>query len=133
MQRRLNFPLLMIAALAWTGWASAQPANANDAVESEIRRLESAEADSLLHKDVAATETIWAEDFTIDYSSFVRDIEAVLFRGDTVIVMGAETIKPVGKAPLAGQTVRRRFTHFWMKRNGEWRLAVRHANVICAN
>jgi ketosteroid isomerase-like protein len=156
MQRRLYLPLLVVAALAWTGCASAQGTNPNDAVESEIRRLERAEADGLLHKDIAVLETIWAEDFTvnnprnsisrgrnevvalirngtIDYSSFVRDIEAVFFHGDTVIVMGAETITPVGKAPLAGQTVRRRFTHFWMKRNAEWRLTARHANVICGN
>jgi hypothetical protein len=56
---------------------------------------------------------------TIDYASFVREIEVVLFHGDTVIVMGQETIKPVGKAPFAGQTVRRRSTHFWMKRGGQ--------------
>jgi ketosteroid isomerase-like protein len=156
MQGRLFFPLLVVAALACTGCASVQRTNPNDAVESEIRRLERAEADGLLQKDIAALETIWAEDFTvnnprnsisrgrnavvaliqngtIDYSSFVREIEAVVFHGDTVIVMGAETITPVGKAPFAGQTVRRRFTHFWMKRNGAWRLTARHANVICGN
>jgi len=68
---------------------------------------------------------------TIDYSSFVREIETILFHGDVVIVMGAETITPVHKAPFAGQTVRRRYTHFWMRRGGEWRLTARHANVIC--
>ena len=105
---------------------------------------------------MAVLEKIWAEDFTvnnprnsisvgrksvvaliqngvIDYSSFVREIETILFHGDTVIVMGLETIKPVGKAPFAGQTVRRRFTHFWMKRKGKWLLTARHANVICPN
>lgn len=40
-------------------------------------------------------------------------------------------IAAVNKAPFAGQTVRRRFTHFWMLRNGEWRLTARHANVVC--
>jgi hypothetical protein len=45
--------------------------------------------------------------------------------------MGSETITPVGKAPFAGKTIKRRFTHFWMKRSGEWRLTARHANVIC--
>ncbi|MGI9166841.1 MAG: nuclear transport factor 2 family protein [Pyrinomonadaceae bacterium] len=69
----------------------------------------------------------------IDYSSFVREIESMLFHGDTVIVMGLETIKPVGNAPFAGQTVRRRFTQFWMKKNGKWLLTARHANVICQN
>ena len=154
MQMKLHFPLLIVTALAWIGCASAQGTDQNDAVEREIRRLDSAEAAGLLHKDIAVLETIWAEDFTvnnprnsisrgrdevvalirngtIDYSSFVREIEAVLFHGEVVIVMGSETITPAGKAPLAGQTIRRRFTHFWMKRNGEWRLTARHANVIC--
>lgn len=154
MQSRLRFPLLIVAALVWIGCASAQGADPNDAVEKEIRRLDGAEADALLHKDIAALEALWAEDFTvnnprntisrgrdavvalirngsIDYSAFTREIEAVLFHGDTVIVMGSETIMPVGKAPHAGQTIRRRFTNFWIKRNGEWRLTARHANVIC--
>jgi hypothetical protein len=126
-----------------------------DSVEASIRRLDGAEAEGLLRRDSVALRRIWASDFTvnnprnsitrgsdavvalirngtIDYSSFRRKIEAVLFHGSTVIVMGSETITPVNKAPLAGQTVHRRFTHFWMERNGEWRLSARHANVICA-
>lgn len=135
--------------------ASAQtPSHAS--LESLIRRIDGAEAAGLLHRDSTALRKIWARDFTvnnprngitrgsdavvalirngtIDYSSFTRDIETVLFHGNTVIVMGSETITPVNKAPFAGQTVRRRFTHFWMLRDGEWRLTARHANVICAN
>jgi ketosteroid isomerase-like protein len=141
-------------ALAWVAIASAQSTDSNAALEREIRLLDSAEADGLLRKDVALLETIWAEDFTvnnprnsisrgrdevvalihngtIDYSSFIREIEALLLHGETVIVMGSETITPVGKAPFAGKTIKRRFTHFWMKRSGEWRLTARHANVIC--
>jgi hypothetical protein len=143
-----------VTALAWAAIASAQRTDSNAALEREIRRLVGAEADGLLHKDIALLETIWAEDFTvnnprnsvsrgrkevvglirngtIDYSSFTREIEAVLFHGETVIVMGSETLTPVGKAPFAGKTIERRFTHFWMKRSGEWRLTARHANVIC--
>jgi ketosteroid isomerase-like protein len=154
MQRRLSLPRILIAALACVGPALAQSAARSDAVESEIRRLEHAEADGMLRKDIAALERIWAEDFTvnnprnaisrgrdavvalirngsIDYSSFDREIEAILFHGDIVIVMGGETVTPVGKAPLAGQKVGRRFTHFWMKRGEEWRLVARHANMIC--
>jgi len=120
----------------------------------EIRRLDRAEADGLLHRDTTALRRIWATDFTvnnprnsvtrgreavlalirngtIDYSSFVREVEAIVFHGNTAIVMGSETITPVNKAPFAGQTVRRRYTHFWMRREGRWRLTARHANVVC--
>jgi len=134
----------------------AQDAKQTNSPEQEIRRLDKVEVDAVLRKDVATLEKLWAEDFTvnnprseitngrkevvglirngvIDYSSFVRDVERVLIHGDTVILMGLETVKPTNKAPLAGQTVRRRFTNIWMKRNGEWRLTARHANMICGN
>jgi hypothetical protein len=135
--------------------ASFSTASAQRASDSlEIRRLDQAEADGLLRRDSTVLRRIWAPEFTvnnprnsitrgseeviglirngtIDYSSFVREIEAILFHGNTVIVMGSEVIKPVNKAAFAGQTVHRRFTHFWMLRNGEWRLTARHANVMC--
>jgi hypothetical protein len=151
--------LILLAAVvtfAVPGLVSGQSTKPNEALEQEIRRFDVAEAEGLLHKDVAALEKLWAADFTvnnprngithgrkevvalirngiIDYSSFVREVETMLFHGDTVISMGLETIKPVGKAPFAGQTVRRRFTHFWMKRDGKWLLTARHANIICQN
>lgn len=65
------------------------------------------------------------------YSTFVRDIEAIQFHDNTVIVMGSEKLTPVNESPFAGQTLHRRLTHFWMLRNGEWRLTARHANVVC--
>jgi ketosteroid isomerase-like protein len=148
--------LAVIATFAIPGFVVGQSAKQKGALETEIRRLDHAEAEGLLHKDVPALEQLWAEDLTvnnprngitngrqgvvafirdgsIDYSSFVRDIETILFHGDTVIVMGMETVQPVGKAAFAGQTVRRRYTHFWMKRKGRWLLTARHANVICPN
>ena len=67
----------------------------------------------------------------IDYATFVREIEVVVRHGETAIVMGSEIIQPVGKAPRASQTVRRRFTNVRIRRGGEWRLSARHANVIC--
>lgn len=150
--------ILLAAVLALTlpGLVLGQNSGKSDALELEIRKLDAAEAEALLHKDVAALEKFWAEDFTvnnprntiskgrkevialirnglIDYSSFVREVETMVFHGDTVISMGLETVKAQGKAPLAGQTVRRRFTHFWMKQDGKWLLTARHANVICQN
>ena len=139
-----------------TGSALGQSAKRSDALEKTIRKLELAESEAVVRSDVAALERLWAEDFTVNnpnnqisrgrkevldrvrsgllkYSSFVREIESVGVYGDTVIVMGLEVITPVGNAPGAGQTVRRRFTNIWMKRKGNWVLAVRHANVICQN
>src|SRR4051812_43631747 len=89
-----------------------------DSLETLIRRLDRAEAQGLLHRDSTALRRLWARDFTvnnprnsitrgseevvalirsgtIDYSSFARDIETILFRGSTVILMGSETITPV--------------------------------------
>ena len=154
MQARTFHLILALLTAASAGCATAQRAPVDDAsIEQEIRRLDAAVADALLRKDIQALEAMWAEDFTvnnprntvtrgraqvialvrngaIDYSSFRLEIEAILIRGETVVVMGNETVKPIGNAPLAGQTVRRRYTHIWMKRNGEWRLTARHANVV---
>lgn len=65
-------------------------------------------------------------------SSYERSIEQVRVDGDIVILMGAETLTPIGKAPQAGQTVRRRFTNIWKKEGDTWRLWARHANLILA-
>ena len=131
-----------------------QSAKHNDALELTIRKLEREESDAVLRGDVAALEKLWAEDFTVNnpqsqisrgrkevldrvrsglikYSSFVREIESVGFYGDTIIVMGLEVVAPIGNAPKAGQTVRRRYTDIWMKRKANWLLTARHANVIC--
>ncbi len=139
-----------------TGSVFGQNAKHNDALEQTIRKLELAESDAVVRSDVAALDKLWAEDFTVNnpnnqvsrgrkgvvdrvragllnYSSFVREIESVGVYGDTVITMGLETITPIGNAPGAGQTLRRRYTNIWMKRKGNWLLAVRHANVICRN
>lgn len=145
---------LALALVLWRAGDAPAQSPAQDSLEALIRRLDHAEAQGLLQRDSTALRRIWARDFTvnnprnsitrgseevvalirngtIDYSSFVREIETILFHGNTVIVMGSETITPVNKAPFAGQTVRRRFTHFWMRRNGVWRLTARHANVVC--
>lgn len=121
-------------------------------VEEEIRALEQAQVEALLRNDVVAMEQRWAEDYTVNnpfnrivkarqgpiragaltYSSFVREVETVLVRGDTAIAMGRETIVPSGASPDAGKTIHRRFTNVWMK-EGEWLLVARHASVICAD
>ncbi len=146
--------LATIVICAVIGSAPGQTAKQDKALEQQIRTLELEETNAVLRSDVTALEKMWAEDFTVNnpnnqisrgrkevldrvrsglikYSSFVREIEQVSFYDNMVIVMGLEVVTPIGNAPRAGQTVRRRFTNIWMKRKGNWLLAVRHANVIC--
>ena len=150
--------ILLVAAVTIfpIGLVSAQSVKQNEALEQQIRKLDLAEADAIQRGDFAALNKLLAEDFTVNsprneivkgregvfalirsgvvnYASFVREPEAVLVYGNTVVVMGHESIKPAGNAPGAGQTVRRRYTNIWVKRNGKWLLSARHASVICQN
>ena len=145
--------IVICTAFAGTGLVSGQNAKQNAALEQKIRTLEQSEVDALLRNDLPAMEKLWAEDYTVNnprnevgkasegpisagirvYSSFIREIEQVLIRGNTVIVMGRETVVPKGDAPDAGQTIKRRFTNIWMKKKGKWLLSARHANGICQN
>jgi ketosteroid isomerase-like protein len=147
------FLLFIVNLFAATALTSAQTAKDNRVLDRKIRELEQEEVDALLRNDMAAIEKLWAKDYTVNnprnevgkasegpiragiraYSSFLREIEAILIHGDTVIVMGRETVVPKGPAPDAGQTIDRRFTNIWMKQNGKWLLTARHANVICQN
>ncbi len=137
------------------GCATAHPAAAPQLAtdEATIRALEEQERIAVREQDFAALERIWSPRFMVNtprnqvapdravvldifrqglahYSAFDRRIESILFDGDLAIVMGAETVKPIGNAPHAGETVERRFTNIWKQENGSWRLLARHANVI---
>ncbi|MDQ3131891.1 MAG: nuclear transport factor 2 family protein [Acidobacteriota bacterium] len=148
--------LATVVVFVATGLVSGQSVKQNDTLEQKIRSLDMAQAEAMLRMDRPALEKLWAEDFTtnsprnqiikgrkelfetlradnVKYSSLVRDIEYVMVHGNTVIVMGLETIIRTGDIPLSGQTVRRRFTNVWMKRKGKWQEVARHANVICQN
>ncbi|MEK6279694.1 MAG: nuclear transport factor 2 family protein [Acidobacteriota bacterium] len=134
-----------------TSSASGQSAKQKIQIEQEIRKLDLAHADAVLRGDFAALDQIWTKDFKVNnpfneidkanrlrtgeitYSSFVREAESVQVHGNTVIVMGRETVIPKGTSPNAGKTIKRRYTNIWMKREGKWRLIARHASVICQN
>lgn len=138
------------------GSASGQSVKQSEALEQEIKRLDLAVADAIQRKDVAALNKLLADDFTvnnprnevikgreevyalmrngtINYSSFVREPEALLFYLNTVVVMGREVITSAGNASGTEQTVRRRYTNIWIKKKGKWLLTARHASVICQN
>ena len=143
--------ILLVAVLIGltAGLVAGQGGKRNDSIEREIRRLELAHADAVLRGDLAAMDKIWTKDFKVNnpfnevdkadrirtgavtYSSFVREPESVQIHGNTVIVMGRETVVPKGNSPDAGKTIHRRYTNIWMLRDGKWRLIGRHASVIC--
>ena len=134
---------------------AAQAPRQSSAAEATVRALDDQERLAALNRDYAALERLWSEHFIVNTatnqilpnrraaldhfrrgmttrSSFERSIEQVRIDGDIAIVMGLETLTPTGSAPLAGQTVRRRFTNIWKKEGDTWRLWARHANVIPA-
>jgi ketosteroid isomerase-like protein len=57
-------------------------------------------------------------------------IEFAGVRGDLVVLMGRQELKPVGNAPNAGKTIRRRWTDIWRQNSaGEWQNIIRHATI----
>ena len=121
--------------------------------EDVIRQLEEKERQAVLGQDIAELERLWAEEFIVNnpqnqispsreavlalvrrglirYAAFERRIESIRLSGDIAIVMGAETVEPVGDTPRAGRTVERRFTNIWRKQDGTWQMIARHANVV---
>jgi ketosteroid isomerase-like protein len=132
----------------------AQSKASDNSIEEIIRNLEMKEIQAVVSQDLDMLSRIWADDFMVNnpfnvvikgnsvvldrirsgfihYSSFERDIESIMVLGDVVIVMGQETITPVGNAPGAGKIINRRYTNIWRLNAGEWRVQARHANIIC--
>ena len=122
--------------------------------EQTVRQLDEQMRIAVLNDDWSALERLLSEQFTVNApanrlvsgrsavlelirqaprESFERTIEYVRVDGDVGIIMGAETVRPIGDAPLAAQTVRRRFTNIWRKEAGTWRMVARHASVIAPN
>lgn len=66
----------------------------------------------------------------MNYESADETIEALDLRGDQVVIMGEEVVRPKETAANAGKTVRRRFTDVWRKESdGKWRLTIRQATI----
>ena len=66
----------------------------------------------------------------MNYESANETIETLDVRGDQVVIMGEEVVKPRDTAANAGKTVRRRFTDVWRKESdGRWRLTIRQATI----
>ena len=110
---------------------------------------------AILSKDVVLFESMFADDAVvnnpfnkiatkqdavnnlraglIDYTSLNRSVEYAATRGaHEVVLMGEESLTPVGKAKFAGKNVRRRTTEIWTDVSGSWRLSLRQATIYSA-
>ena len=151
MKTRIPFLLAMLLASAST---FAQEAAPDAALEAEIRALDLAHAKAIFEGDAKALDRLMDDEVTVNhptgrivkekkevldlirqgvirYTAFERTPERFLFFADMVVVMGGEVVVPAPGAPNAGQRLPRRYTNAWMKRDGRWKLAFRHANNVC--
>jgi ketosteroid isomerase-like protein len=122
-------------------------------ITSEIKKLEQMEVEAVLKKDTVTLLKLWDKDYVVNApdnkinfagrttldrpvlkrsrTSFTREVEEVIVRGNTVFSMGSETVVPAENQAASQPVVKRRYTNIWMKQNGSWKLVARHANVIC--
>jgi ketosteroid isomerase-like protein len=145
--------VLLIAGLAFAGPAWAQAAAPASPEDAAIRALEERVRLGMLARDTSALRELWAPTFAVNapinrvtpsraavfdlltqglvhYSSYEATIEYLRVDGPIAVVMGAEVVRPTGKAFRAGETLQRRYTHIWRKDDGKWQLIARHANIV---
>jgi hypothetical protein len=120
--------------------------------ETEIRKLENDQREAFLKKDTAALFVLFSPNFIVhaptnkittlgelkmlirkgevDLETFERVTEKVTLNDNIGIAMGHETVRPTGKMPNAGKTVKRRYTNIWMKNGSSWQLVARQSTII---
>ena len=150
--------LTLLAVSASAGWRATTP-QAKESVKTArvAAALEAAARfdEAILNKDAVVFESLLADDAVvnnpfnkiarktdalnnlrtglIDYTSLDRSIEYAAVRGKhEVLLMGEETLTPVGKANFANKHVRRRTTEIWTDVSGTWQLLVRQATIYSA-
>lgn len=147
--------ILCFATFTFFNSTFAQQVEQTRQLQAEIKTLDLAHAQAILKGDSLALDTLMDDDVTVNhptnrvvkekkelldlikkgvirYTSFERTPETFLFFNDMIVVMGNEVVVPATDAPNAGKTLQRRYTNIWMKKNGRWRLTVRHANNVCS-
>ena len=145
---------LLSLCLLFSPLAAAQPLDPDPALEAQVRALDLAHARAIFEGDAEALDALMDDAVTVNhptgrivqekkellalieqgvirYTAFERTPERFLFFPDMVVVMGGEVVVPAPGAPNAGQRLQRRYTNAWMRRDGTWRLAFRHASNVC--
>ncbi len=145
----MNKSILIISLILFASKVNAQDGN----VEATIRQLEKAEARAVVENDTLTLYKLWDKEYVVNSpdnsvtragksvtdrpvlkrtrSSLNRQVESILIQGEVVLSMGNETVTPRGDQAKTGQTLRRRYTNVWMKKEGSWKLIARHANIVC--
>ncbi len=120
--------------------------------EKEIRKLEDAQRQAFLTKDTVLLYQLFSPGFVVnaptnkvttlkqlkilirngnvDMEAFERTTEKITFTNNLAIAMGNETLKPTGKMPNAGKTVKRRYTNVWLHDDNGWQLIARQSTII---
>jgi ketosteroid isomerase-like protein len=122
--------------------------------QEEIMRLYKQEYDAVLRQDITFLDKFFPADFVvtnpfnqfidkpkvierirgniIKYDSYDRAYDYFKQHGNTMVVVGSETVVPSRDAVRedAGETVHRRFTEVWVWREGKWQIVARHANNV---
>ena len=146
--------LLIILFLTICHSANSQTNDNQDeqAIIAQIKILEAAQTKAIMESDTITLAKIWAEDFHVNnpsnmivnrsqvfqrirstfikYSTYIQEPEYYGVFGDVVVVMGKETVVPIGDNPDKDKTITRRYTDVYKNINGEWKEIVRHANII---
>ncbi len=151
---RTTIVALALAFAVFGGTAAAHADEADAELVEKIRRLDMAHAQAIFKGDAASLDELMDDEVTVNhptnrivkekkelldlidkgvirYTAFERRPERFLVYEGLVVVMGDETVVPAKGAPNEGKQLRRRYTNGWIKRDGRWRLAFRHANNVC--
>ncbi len=125
-------------------------------IEKQIRELDQKQSSWMLKEDTNALKKLYDTDLLVNapfnavtsgsevvfqlvhtgfikLSGFTIETEKILIKGGVAVTMGSEmvTFDKNSSNPHAGQTIKRRFTHVYLKEKSGWMLIARHANEIC--
>lgn len=125
----------------------------NEKIEKEIRQIEEKRTNAFMRKDTAVLLKMYSADYfvngpsgrviplkefiqrlmsgVVSSSGYTHENEKIIIKGNIVISMGKESFVGTEKNPNAGEKVTMRYTNFWIKEKGDWKLFARHANIVC--
>lgn len=149
---KISFFILIIFSIYFSANAQIENKQDEESIINQIKLLEAAQTKAILESDTVALAKIWAEDFHVNnpsnnvvnrnqvfqrikntfikYSTYIQEPEYYGVFDDVVVVMGKETVVPIGDNPDKGQKLIRRYTNVYKLIMGEWKEIARHANIV---